>query len=155
VIVDQSEGTTSRTGGNRGYAGMGGGYDVTEQSHLISSMAHPYRVLPTGPGHSTAQAVIHRPPTAAAWVRAQVNSYGICGAQSGIGADFLRVLRFLLPIFIPPTAPHLSSSIIRGWSNRPSVADVLSGLAHRNREKKNYLPDQWNLELMVMPLQPL
>jgi hypothetical protein len=39
VIVDQSAGTTSRTGENRGDAGMGGGHDVTEQSHLISSMA--------------------------------------------------------------------------------------------------------------------
>jgi hypothetical protein len=39
VIVDQSEGTTSRTGENRGNAGMGGGHDVTVQSHLISSMA--------------------------------------------------------------------------------------------------------------------
>jgi hypothetical protein len=34
------------------------------------------------------------------------------------GADILRVLRFPLPILIPPTAPHLSS-IIRGWYNRP------------------------------------
>jgi hypothetical protein len=42
VIVDQSEGTTSRTGGNRGDAGMGGNHDITEQSHLISSMAQGY-----------------------------------------------------------------------------------------------------------------
>jgi hypothetical protein len=33
-------------------------------------------------------------------------------------AGFLRVLRFPLPIVIPPTAPH-SSSIIRGWCNSP------------------------------------
>jgi hypothetical protein len=31
---------------------------------------------------------------------------------------FLLVLRFPLPILIPPTAPHSSSSIIRGWYNR-------------------------------------
>jgi hypothetical protein len=43
---------------------------------------------------------------------------GICGGQSGTGAGFLRVLRFLLSIVIPPTASH-SSSIIRGWYNRP------------------------------------
>jgi hypothetical protein len=37
---------------------------------------------------------------------------GICGGQSGAGAGFLRVLRFPLPIFIPPIAPqspHISS----------------------------------------------
>jgi hypothetical protein len=38
--------------------------------------------------------------------------------DSGAGAGFLRVLRFPLPILIPPTAPH--SSIIRGWYNRPT-----------------------------------
>jgi hypothetical protein len=37
-----------------------------------------------------------------------------CGTEAG----FLRVLRFPLPILIPPTAPY--SSIIRGWSNRPN-----------------------------------
>jgi hypothetical protein len=42
----------------------------------------------------------------------------ICGGQSGTGAGFLRVLRFPLPVSIPPTAPH-SSYIIRGWYNRP------------------------------------
>jgi hypothetical protein len=46
-------------------------------------------------GRAIAQAVSCRFPTAAA-----------------------RVLRFLLPIFIPPTAPH-SSSIVRDWYNRP------------------------------------
>jgi hypothetical protein len=59
-----------------------------------------------------------RLPTAAARVRAQIRSCGICCERSGPGADFLRVLRFPLPILIPPTAPH-SSSIIRDWYNRP------------------------------------
>jgi hypothetical protein len=62
-----------------------------------------------------AQAVSRRFPIAAARIRAHVRSCGICGGQSGTGADFLLVLRFLLPILIPPTAPHSSSSIIRGW----------------------------------------
>jgi hypothetical protein len=39
VIVDQSEGTTSRTGRNREDRIMGGSHDVTEQSNLISSVA--------------------------------------------------------------------------------------------------------------------
>jgi hypothetical protein len=63
------------------------------------------------------EAISRRLPTAAARVRAQVMSCGICGVQSGIGAGFIRVLRFPLPTLIPPTAP-LSSSIIRGSYNR-------------------------------------
>jgi hypothetical protein len=58
-----------------------------------------------------------------------VRSCGICDGQSGTGEGFLRVLRFPLPIFIPPTAPHSSSSIIWGWYNRPVVAAVPSGLS--------------------------
>jgi hypothetical protein len=51
-------------------------------------------------------------------VRAQVGSCGICGRRSGTGARFVWVHWFPLPILIPPTAPH-SSSMIRGWNNRP------------------------------------
>jgi hypothetical protein len=43
----------------------------------------------------------------------------ICGGQSSAGAGFLRVLRFPLPIFIPPNAAQSPSSIIWGWYNRP------------------------------------
>jgi hypothetical protein len=94
-------------------------------------------------GHAIAQAVSRRFPTAAAQVRAQVRSCGICGGQSGTGASFLRVLRFPLPIIIPPTAPH-SSSIIRGCTIGQLVADVPSGLSltpHQETKKKLFVGD--------------
>jgi hypothetical protein len=69
-------------------------------------------------GRAIAQEASRRLYTAAARVRAQIRSCGICGGQSGIGVGFLRVHRFSMPILIPPAAPH-SSSIIRGWYNRP------------------------------------
>jgi hypothetical protein len=45
------------------------------------------------------------------------------------GEGFLQVLRFLLPIFIPPVAQQSPSSIIWGWYNRSVVATVPSGLS--------------------------
>jgi hypothetical protein len=69
-------------------------------------------------GRAIAQAISRPLPTAMPRVRAQVRSCGICDGQSGTEAGFLRVLRFPLSIFIPPTVPQ-SSSIIRGWYNRP------------------------------------
>jgi hypothetical protein len=68
-------------------------------------------------GRAIAQAVSSWLPTAAALVRAQLGSCGICGGQSGTGAGFLLLLLFPMPILIPPTSPH--SSIIRGPYNRP------------------------------------
>jgi hypothetical protein len=62
-------------------------------------------------GRDIAEVVSHRLHMAAA------RSCGICGWQSGTGAGFLRVLRFNLPILIPPNIPY--SSIIRGWYSRP------------------------------------
>jgi hypothetical protein len=79
-------------------------------------------------GRAIAQAVSHWLPTAAARVRARVWPCGICGGQSGAEAGFLRVLRFPLPIFIPPIAPQSPSSVIWGLYNRPEVAAVPSGL---------------------------
>jgi hypothetical protein len=69
--------------------------------------------------HGQAHEVSSRLLTAAARVRVQVKSCGICGGQSGTWKGFLLVLRFPLPIIPPPTAPHSSSSIIWGWYNRP------------------------------------
>jgi hypothetical protein len=75
--------------------------------------------------NATVQAVSRWLPTAAARVRAQFRSCVICGRQSGTGTGFLQVLRFPLPILIPPTTSHSSSSsssssVIRGWYNRPN-----------------------------------
>jgi hypothetical protein len=75
-----------------------------------------------------AKAVSSRPPTVAVRVWARVRSCGICCGQSGIGAGFLRVLRFPLPIRIPPIVSQSPSPIIWGWYNRPVVAAVPSGL---------------------------
>jgi hypothetical protein len=70
-------------------------------------------------GRAIARAVSRRLPTAAAWVRTQVRSCEVCGTQSGTRAGFLPIHQFPLPILIPPTALH-SSSISRGWYNRPN-----------------------------------
>jgi hypothetical protein len=59
-------------------------------------------------GHAIAEAVSQWLPTAAAQVQSRVWSIGICGGQSGVGAVFLRVLRFPLP-FIPPNSPSSQS----------------------------------------------
>jgi hypothetical protein len=75
---------------------------------------------------SIGQAVSRWSPTAAARVRAWVWSCGICGGLSSTGAGFLRILRFPLPILIPPTAPHPSSG---PGTICQIVADVPSGLS--------------------------
>jgi hypothetical protein len=74
-------------------------------------------------GRAIAQAVSRWLPTAAARVGARVWSCGICGGQIGTGADVLRVLRFPLPIFIPPNSPSSQSP-----GAGTIVADMPSGL---------------------------
>jgi hypothetical protein len=75
--------------------------------------------------------------TAAARVRAQVKSCGICGGQSSTGAGFLQVLRFPLPILIPPTAPHSSSG---AGKIGQVVADVPSGLSFTPPQEETISP---------------
>jgi hypothetical protein len=92
---------------------------------LCSHHKSSERKQPLMLGRAISQAVSHRLLTAAARVRTQVGSCGICGGQSGTGAGFLRVLRFPLPILILPTAPHSSGAGTIGQL----VAEVPSGLS--------------------------
>jgi hypothetical protein len=110
-----------------------------------------YLVLSSGKGRAIAQAVSRRLPTAAARVRSQVRSCGICGGQSGAAAGFLRVLRFHLPILIPPTTPH-SSSIIWGWYNRPNIGRRTKWTqSHPTPRNKKKLPVANPVELLLLP----
>jgi hypothetical protein len=60
-------------------------------------------------GRAIAQAVSRRLPTAAARVQTRVGTRDFVMYKSGAGAGFLRELRFLLPIYIPPFSPQSSS----------------------------------------------
>jgi hypothetical protein len=68
-------------------------------------------------GRAISPAVRRRLPPAATRIRSPLKSRGICGAQSGTGAGFLRIIWFPLPFLIPPNPPY--SSIILAWYNRP------------------------------------
>jgi hypothetical protein len=46
--------------------------------------------------------------TMTAYIQSQVTLCLTFGGQRAIGAEFLRVFRFLLPILIPYTLPHSS-----------------------------------------------
>jgi hypothetical protein len=54
----------------------------------------------------------------------------------GTEAGFPRVLRFPLPIFIPPISQQSTSPIIRGLYNRPVVAAVPEVPLHKLKKKK-------------------
>jgi hypothetical protein len=72
-----------------------------------------------------AEAVSRWLPTAAVRVRTRVWSSGICGGKSVAGADFLRVHRFPLSIFIRPNSS--SSQSPGAGSIGQLVSDVPSG----------------------------
>jgi hypothetical protein len=87
--------------------------------------------------------------TAAVRVRSRVWSSGICGGRSGTGAGFLRVLRFPLPIFIPPNSPSSYSpgasynSLIIGRHAKWTQLDSTPPLSELIRlSKKNYIVNE-------------
>jgi hypothetical protein len=85
---------------------------------------------PSKKGRVIAQTVSRRLHTAVARVRAHLRS---CGGQNGTRLDFHRVLRFPLPILIPPT-------ITRSWYNRPiSGRRTEWAQSHLNRRNKKIL----------------
>jgi hypothetical protein len=114
-----------------------GGVRNNETLYIVKKI---YR-RPTG--RAIEQEVSRRLPTSVAWVRAQVTSCGICGGQSGTRAGFLRVLRFPLPILIPPTSPHSLSAIIRIWYNR-QISD------RRTKWTQSHLTPRKKKELTVV-----
>jgi hypothetical protein len=63
------------------------------------------QVLDRTAGCAVAQAVSRWLPTAAACVRGRSGHMGFVVDKAGSGAGFLRVLRFPLPIIIPPISP--------------------------------------------------
>jgi hypothetical protein len=99
------------------------GHSLLVRAPLLSSSSDS-SILDTLHGRAIAEAVSRWLPTAASQVQYRVWSSGICGGQSGVGAGFLRVLWFPLPI-IPPNSPFAQSpgaGTIGQW-----VADVPSG----------------------------
>jgi hypothetical protein len=78
---------------------------LIESSHFFYRILQSVQVGSYGnaSGHAVAQAVSRWLPTAATRVRVRA-ACGVFGGQSGIGAGFLQVLQFPLPI-IPPISP--------------------------------------------------
>jgi hypothetical protein len=77
---------------------------------------------------------------------------GFCGGQNGAGVGFLRVLRFPLPIFIPPIAPKIILIYYRGLYNRPMAAvpgtrdlNRHLGTQYRPTNNNNNNNNNWNI----------
>jgi hypothetical protein len=81
-------------------------------------IGHKHCYLSQSCGRAIAQEVIRLLPTAAARVRVQVVKWDSWWTKWHWDR-FSPSNSVSLPIPIPPTAPHSSLSIIRGWYNRP------------------------------------
>jgi hypothetical protein len=85
-------------------------------SYLRNFLQTPFTAFHLDPNLGPAIAQAGQSP-ASHWGTPRMSQCEISDGQSGIGAGFLRVLRFPLQILISPSAPQ-SSSIIRGWYDR-------------------------------------
>jgi hypothetical protein len=90
-------------------------------------------------GRAITHAVSRCHHTAVAWVRSQVMSCGICGGRNGTGAGFLRVLRFPLPVLIPPNVPYSSSYTSVPGTTSQLAADVPNGRSLTPRHENYFL----------------
>jgi hypothetical protein len=80
-----------------------------DHTNLVSAQASGFGATITD-GRVVAQAVNRWLPITEPRFRARVRSYSICDGQSDRGTCILRVIRYRLPILIPPTARHSSPS---------------------------------------------
>jgi hypothetical protein len=69
-------------------------------------------------GRAIAQAVSRRLSLLRPGFEPRSGRVGLLVDEVALGQVFFEYFGFLMPILIPPTAPH-SSSIVRGWYNRP------------------------------------
>jgi hypothetical protein len=99
------------------------GNTISDMSFLTAGTMQGYSLW----GRAIAQAVSRRLSTAAARVRAQLRSCEICGAQSGTGAGFLRVLRVPLSSFL--WLLHIHHVSCEARTIVQLVADIPSGLS--------------------------
>jgi hypothetical protein len=91
-------------------------FNATFKQKLQENVTNINLFLSNEPGRAIAEAFSRWPPTAAARVQSRVWSSGICGGQSGVGAGFLRVLRFPPAIHSTEFSIH---TITRGRYIRP------------------------------------
>jgi hypothetical protein len=103
-----------------------------EQVHCVDSLQTVAQCLKKLPFHVTRELIYqcsHRYHFLSSAKRLRRWPCGICRGQSGARTDFLRVLRFPLPIFVPPIAPQ-----------SPSIAGTIS---HSNK---------WSLTPLIQKL---
>jgi hypothetical protein len=79
---------------------------------------------------------------------------GFVAKKVALGAGFLRVFRFSLPILIPSISSQSPPPIIWGWYNRPVVAAVPSRLSLTPlRIKKKIGPKDKTLNLDILVVE--